>query len=365
MRKLCTLVLTAILGGSAADAGYNVSGRIDNNDGARIYLVTQSGRLSQDTIGSSLTADGSFSFSGDVDAPIAAEIILVGTKLTIPVMLEPDVTITVQADASEPYGWSITGGGKMQRIREDFRSLENEYRMRCDSIEDYYRSTYDLNDHFWVVQLRGAIEMERERFDSRRDSFVTANDNIVSASVLAADLRWLVDRKIVHEKYRMLGENARNTIPGRILKEEADKMSLIVVGGIAPDFTMPTPDGEMVTLHDVKAKVKIIDFWASWCGPCRAENPTLRKLYAEYAPKGLEIISVSIDTDKEAWIKAIEADKMVWKNVSELSEGNTARTVYNIYAVPHMFILDEDNRIISERLRGEKLIEFISAQFKD
>ena len=115
----------------------------------------------------------------------------------------------------------------------------------------------------------------------------------------------------------------------------------------------------------MKAKVKILDFWASWCGPCRAENPTLRKLYAEYAPKGLEIISVSLDTDKDAWIKAIKDDGMTWKHVSELGEGNTPKSVYNIFAIPHMFILDENNRIISDGLRGERLIEFIAGQFKD
>jgi len=362
MKKFSTLTLSVIIGCGVSTAGYDVSGKIDNNGGSRIYLVTQTDRSVTDTIGSSLTADGSFRFTGEIETPLAAEIIPTETRMRIPVMLENDAPLTVKADAATS-DWAVTGGGILQRIRNEFRRIEDDHRVRCDSVEHYYRSTYDLNDYFWVVQLRGALESEGRRFDSRRDSFVTANDNLVSAAILAADISKLVRNKTVHEKYRLLGENARNTVPGRILKTEADKMSMIVVGGIAPDFTMPTPDGSKLTLHDVKAKVKIVDFWASWCGPCRAENPTLRRLYAEYASKGLEIISVSIDTDKEAWINAIAADKMVWKHVSELSDGNTARSVYNIFAIPRIFILDGNNRIIAEGLRGEKLIEFISGQF--
>ena len=366
MKKLSVLAVAFLAGSIAATAAYNVTGKIENNGGTRIYLVTRTGTNTIDTIATSLTPDGSFVFKGDVGAaPIAAEILSEGSRMRVPVMLEDGREYDVKADVRSPQAWTVSGGGDLQRIRNEFHDIELEHSMRCDSVENYYRSNYDLNDYFWRLQLKGALNDEVGMFDARRDEFVSANDNLVSASVLVSDIRRLVNEKTVHKKYAMLGANARNTVAGKILEAEAERMMRIVVGGTAPDFTMPTPSGETLSLYGVKAKVKILDFWASWCGPCRAENPTLRKLYAEYAPKGLEIISVSLDTDKDAWIKAIKDDGMTWKHVSELGEGNTPKSVYNIFAIPHMFILDENNRIISDGLRGERLIEFIAGQFKD
>ena len=113
----------------------------------------------------------------------------------------------------------------------------------------------------------------------------------------------------------------------------------------------------------MKAKVKILDFWASWCHPCRAENPTLRKIYDKYHDRGLEIVRVSLDTARAPWVKAIEKDGMNWLHASDLDEGTTARDVYEVYGIPYMLILDENNRIISDGLRGEALEKFIASQF--
>ena len=366
MKRYVIPAIVTVCGFISASAAYNVTGKIDNNGGTRIYLVTQTGRNSIDTIATSLTPDGSFVFSGEaLSAPLAAEIMSEGSRMRVPVMLEEDKAYEVKADVRNPNAWTVSGGGDLQRMRNDFHDIELKDQSRCDSVENYYRTGYDLNDYFWKLQLKGALQEERRVFDGWRDAFVSANDNLVSASVLVSDLRKLVSDKTVHEKYALLGPDARSTVAGKILAAEADRISRIVVGGMIPDFTMSTPSGEPLSLYGVKAKVKILDFWASWCGPCRAENPTLRRIYADYASKGLEIISVSLDTDRDAWTKAIEVDGMTWKHVSELGEGNVVKSVYNIFAIPHMFILDEDNRIISEGLRGERLIEFIADRFKD
>lgn len=363
-KKMIAIACAALMGCTGITAGYKVSGKVDNNGGARIYLVTKVGQQYVDTLATSLTPDGSFSFAGELSTPVPAVVLSDGSRVHVPVMLEDGADLKVSVSADKPVAWKVSGAGQLQSLRNEFQKLEDSYRHNCDSVETYYRNNYDLNDYFWKVQLKGAMQQEREKFDVERDRFVAANDNLVGAAVLAADIRKLVSDKTVDKKYLLLGENARNTAPGKLLEKEAARISRIVVGGKAPDFTMPTPDGSMLTLYDVKAKVKIVDFWASWCGPCRAENPTLRKIYAEYAPKGLEIISFSIDTDKDAWTKAIKDDNMVWKHVCELGQGNTASYIYNIFAVPRMFILDENNNIISEGLRGQALIDFVAERFK-
>ena len=106
--------------------------------------------------------------------------------------------------------------------------------------------------------------------------------------------------------YGTLSEKARLTPPGQILAARIAEMERVSVSAQAPDFTLPTPTGETVTLYGVRAKLKIIDFWASWCGPCRMENPNMVKLYNDFKDKGLAVISVSLDERKAAWTQAIK-----------------------------------------------------------
>jgi thiol-disulfide isomerase/thioredoxin len=118
-------------------------------------------------------------------------------------------------------------------------------------------------------------------------------------------------------------------------------------------------------MSTVKGKIKIIDFWASWCGPCRLNNPALKALYEEYHPKGLEIIGVSLDTNKANWEKAIEKDGLTWINVSSLKGWNCdVVRLYNITGVPSVLVLDENNNIIATGLRGEQLKMFLHENLK-
>ena len=140
--------------------------------------------------------------------------------------------------------------------------------------------------------------------------------------------------------------------------DAAEAVSSIAVGALAPDFTAPNPEGEAITMSAIKGKITIIDFWASWCRPCRVENPTYVRLYEQYHDKGLEIISVSLDrqNQKQRWIDAIEKDKLTWYNVSNLKFWNDpVAKLYNITSIPAAFIIDEQGVIIAERLRGPVL----------
>ena len=171
--------------------------------------------------------------------------------------------------------------------------------------------------------------------------------------------------KETRSMYGALGDGARATQYGRMIKERIDRLAKTDQGAKAPDFTLPDTKGNPVTMSSVKGKIKIIDFWASWCGPCRLNNPHLKKLYEEFHPKGLEIIGVSLDTDKDAWEAAIEKDGLTWVNVSSLN-GWQCETIslYSISGVPSLFILDEYNNIMATGLRGEQLKAFLEENLK-
>ncbi len=109
-------------------------------------------------------------------------------------------------------------------------------------------------------------------------------------------------------------------------------------------------------MHSIKAKVKVIDFWASWCGPCRGENPNVVAMYKKYHPKGLEILSVSLDNNKEAWLQAIKDDKLTWNHVSDLKGWDCeAAKLYAVNGIPHLVVLDANNVIVAKDLRGDAL----------
>lgn len=152
------------------------------------------------------------------------------------------------------------------------------------------------------------------------------------------------------------------TYKNLLIKKEASKK--IVVGFVAPDFTLKTDDGEDISLYGVKGKIKIVDFWASWCGPCRGLNPHMLELYNKYKDKGLEIIGVSMDSDRENWLKAVKQDGMPWTQVSDLKawESDVAKK-YNVESIPHVIVLDENNKMLAVNIYAKELTELLKNKF--
>jgi thiol-disulfide isomerase/thioredoxin len=136
-------------------------------------------------------------------------------------------------------------------------------------------------------------------------------------------------------------------------------------GAMAPEINLATPAGPTLALSSLRGKYVLIDFWASWCGPCRRENPNVVKTYATYKDKGFEIFGVSLDQNREAWLKAIEADKLVWKHVSDLQYWNSAGAqAYQVNSIPQTFLVNPEGRIIAKGLRGAALDNYLAKLFE-
>lgn len=136
-------------------------------------------------------------------------------------------------------------------------------------------------------------------------------------------------------------------------------------GAMAPEINLATPAGPNLALSSLRGKYVLIDFWASWCGPCRRENPNVVKTYATYKDKGFEIFGVSLDQNREAWLKAIEADKLVWKHVSDLQYWNSAGAqAYQVSSIPQTFLVNPEGRIIAKGLRGVALDNYLAKLFE-
>jgi peroxiredoxin len=137
---------------------------------------------------------------------------------------------------------------------------------------------------------------------------------------------------------------------------EQRKQEKISIGQEAPDIAYPNPEGKVEKLSDLRGKYVLLDFWASWCAPCRGENPNLVANYKKYHDKGFEIFQVSLDQSKNSWIKAIKADQLNWHHVSDLKYWSSAPAkLYGVRGIPANFLIDKDGKIIAKNLRGPAL----------
>ena len=167
---------------------------------------------------------------------------------------------------------------------------------------------------------------------------------------------------------RFINKYESTTDPAAIqrLKVQMEASKSFVIGAEAPDFTQKTPEGEDLSLSDLRGKVVLIDFWASWCGPCRKENPKVVKLYDKYKDQGFEILGVSLDKDMKRWTQAIEKDGLEWKHVSDLKGWkNAAAQTYSVRSIPHTVLLDENGNIIARNLRSKALERQLEKIFKE
>lgn len=204
-----------------------------------------------------------------------------------------------------------------------------------------------------------AVLAAMSRLDPRKDLplFEAVRDSLAKAiphSQYFAGYRDQVDRMVQQAQAAKEQE-----------QPQAKLDQLIPVGSVAPDFTQTTPEGTKLSLSDLRGKVVLIDFWASWCRPCRMEMPNVKKAYAVYHPKGLEVLGVSLDKTKDAWTGAIKQDGLTWKHVSDLAFwNNAAAQLYGVSSIPYSVLVDRDGKVIAKNLRGPALEAKLAEVFK-
>jgi peroxiredoxin len=199
------------------------------------------------------------------------------------------------------------------------------------------------------------------------DEFIRQHPaSLVSAYVFYRFFSYRLTPDEIRSNITLLDSSLLNTQYVKTLQELAETLEIVDVGKPAPDFSLNTPDGNTVNFSDKLGKgYVLLDFWAAWCGPCRRENPNVVRVFNKYKDKGFDVFGVSLDHSKEAWVKAIEKDSLIWTHVSDLKYWESAPAkIYGVRAIPSNFLIDKNGVIVAKNLRGENLDELLSKYLK-
>lgn len=268
------------------------------------------------TIDSVKVKDGNFSFKTKVKTPELYGLSVNTESSPLYIFLEKS-PITVKLNPKKYYSNSVVEGSASQDLFETYKKSKD-------------------------------VEISK---------FITENPNsIVSAYVLYRNWSYRLSPEQIRQNIALLDKTQQNTTYVKELKDLALVLDGLAVGKKAPDFTSNDPEGKPIRFYENLKGYTLVDFWASWCGPCRRENPNIVAAYKEFHDKGFNIVGISLDKKKENWIKGIQDDNLTWLHVSDLLFWNSAvAKLYGIRAIPGNYLVDSNGIIVARNLQGEEL----------
>jgi thiol-disulfide isomerase/thioredoxin len=337
-------------------------------NGLRAYLKTNTNPRSVKTTDTAIVSNGSFSFRGKINGVEMRTLTIDGLNGQTNIVLEPGkIQVTIYKDSI----FSSTSVGTPNN--DVFDDYKKQYKKQYNVISSLRDSILKLaNNPIILKQLKIKMKSQKILLKNFGFNFIkTYPDSDFSLTLLNSALGQKgFDIDLAKEAYDKINISIKTkTVENQIISNQiktklnkAKKTELVKIGEKVPAFSGPNSKGILLDLNKIKGKVTIIDFWASWCKPCRIENPNLVNLYDKYHDNGLEIISISLDSETQrlAWIKAIKKDQLNWFNISNLKSWNDPiAQLYGVNSIPATFIIDQDGVLIDKQLRGRQLDERI------
>ncbi|MCK9204321.1 MAG: AhpC/TSA family protein [Bacteroidales bacterium] len=360
MKKLIFILLTGIILTSCTGNKdrYTLKGAIKGIDTGMVFLQKFNADNWQ-KIDSVKLDKGKFTFKGKLGLPEMWFIAMPDKQVFVPVFMENGkIDVEIYPDSADK---SKIKGSASQDIYQQFVTLSEEVSRKMEVVYREWKNARDANDSATMKRtdsISGTLDKELKQ---KLIDFAKANGKSVVAPYIIMRNSWqfeLPDLEAIVVNFDTALNASTYT---QAIKKRIGILQSVAIGKQAPDFTMNDSIGNPVALSSLKGKIVLIDFWTSWCSPCRAENPNVVKAYQSYHKKGFDILGCSFDQNRDKWLKAIRDDKLAWGHVSDLKGwGNAAGKLYGVNSIPANVLLDKDQKIIARNLRGEELQKKLS-----
>lgn len=364
---LCAVALLPVALFSCKDKNaFTVSGTISNPGAVKkVYLLTADSTAVSIIDSTNINDQGNFQFKHAAPYPNLYKIRAGGSMFDMIAKNGDEISFSTSL-ADSAHAYKITGSDDSEKIQE-FNKISNYYGEKVGKLANEYQAKAQALGH----ESDSLMNTYRPQFELYLDSesnqvlnFVNANKNSLAAFYAATALDPAKYEQQLIAYADDIKDNFKENPVVQHFAKQMDDIKPVSIGHKAPDFTTMGIDGKPVKLSDYKGKYVLLDFWASWCGPCRQENPNVVKQYGIYKSKGLNILGISLDVDKKLWQQAIATDKLSWNHASDLKnfDGPTER-LYHIEAIPSNFVIDPSGNIVAKNVRGNDLEEFLNKTF--
>ncbi|MFS4468232.1 redoxin domain-containing protein [Maribacter sp. 2210JD10-5] len=365
MRNLVSSLMVVLLlaGCNSNPEGFTIEGNLrgELEEGTMVFLKKIGDNNQPIEVDTASLTGGKFTFTGTAPSPELHYIFLDKSQGYTAVILE-NGTIEFNAQ-KDSLGFATVEGTLQNDIFAKYMKQSRELSQQAQSIQEDMKNAMGSAEQ--TTALRDEMKELQEEYKTFELDYIKNNPNALISALLLD--RALATKAIATDEvkamYDSLTPEIQNSKPGKRILENLEKMKKVEeaekktsIGAKAPNFSGPNPEGGTTALSDVLGKATLIDFWAAWCRPCRAENPNVLAVYNKYHDKGLNIIGVSLDKTEDAWKKAISDDGLPWNQVSNLSYFNDEiAQLYGVNAIPAAFLLDENGVIVAKNLRGPDL----------
>ena len=337
-----------------AASTFTVKAKINGMDAKQIYLTY--GGFHNSKIDTAQVVNGAFSFKGKVDEPVPAMVFTPDYKVRFDLYID-NGAINISGSANALDDLKISGPAVTNEFVA-FNKTIMDNRKKVNTIYQQSHAAFQKGDSVTGKKLQKEMETFYNKEFAIRKGYIKDHPK---SFIGAYELYAFSNVKTVKEAttlYEALDERVQNSSQGVALLERLQLLGRVQVGEPALAFVQQDVNGKEISLDAYKGKYVLVEFWASWCGPCRAENPNLLNAYNQYKDKGFTILGISLDHSKEAWLKAIEKDGMPWIQVSDLKGwNNVVAEMYGIKAIPANFLVSPEGKILALDLRGELLHE--------